>query len=129
MIETFRIVHDTEPNVKFIWVGDGELKSEILDLIQKYHLQNEMILTGVRSDVYDILQVMDVFLLPSLSEGLPVCLIEAQSEGLPCFCSEYVPKESDITGLCEFLPLSEITEWRNQILKKKNHKRKDTTFW
>ena len=126
IVEIFKAIHDREPDTRFIWVGDGGLRNEILSLIEKYHLQDSMILTGVRSDVSDILQAMDVFLLPSLSEGLGMCLIEAQSEGLPCFCSEFVPKEVDITGLCRFLSINSVEIWENEILKMKNFKRKDT---
>lgn len=126
LIEIFKAIHDRDPDTRFIWVGDGGLRNEILSLIEKYHLQDSMILTGVRSDVSDILQAMDVFLLPSLSEGLGMCLIEAQSEGLPCFCSEFVPKEVDITGLCRFLSINSVEIWENEILKMKNFKRKDT---
>ena len=78
---------------------------------------DQVIFTGVRADVDRLMQAMDVFILPSLFEGLPVVLVEAQAAGLPCLCSERVTREADVTGRCEFLPLDQPELWAKRILE------------
>lgn len=63
-------------------VGEGEEKDAIEEKARRLEIENDVILTGVRNDVYDLLQAMDVFVFPSLKEGLPVTLIEAQATKL-----------------------------------------------
>jgi len=63
-----------------------------------------------------LMQAMDVLLLPSFSEGLPVVTIEAQAAGLPCFISDTITREADITGLCHYLPIADLNTWANAIL-------------
>ena len=73
---------------------------------------------GVRSDVADLMQAMDVFVFPSLYEGLPVTMVEAQASGLPCIISDKVPPECILTeGLVNIMPLSASPEaWAEKIL-------------
>ena len=73
---------------------------------------------GVRSDVADLMQTMDVFVFPSLYEGLPVTMVEAQASGLPCIISDKVPSECILTeGLVNIMPLSASPEaWAEKIL-------------
>ncbi len=99
-------------------VGDGILRSEIENKIEQLHLQDKVILTGVRKDVADLLQAMDVFVLPSRYEGLGIVVIEAQTSGLPCCISDRVSKECEKTDLVYQISLSEDTEiWANKILQ------------
>lgn len=74
-------------NTYIIIVGDGPLKGELTDYAKKLEVNKRVIFTGWRSDVADLLNSFDIFALPSLSEGLPVCLLEAMSMGLPCIAS------------------------------------------
>lgn len=82
---------------------------------------------GIRSDVADLMQAMDVFVFPSLYEGLPVTMVEAQAAGLPCLISDKVPSECILTnGLVDVLPLSAEPEtWAAKILEKRNLPRSD----
>ena len=82
---------------------------------------------GVRSDVADLMQAMDVFVFPSLYEGLPVTMVEAQAAGLPCIISDKVPPECIITeGLVDTLPLSAGAEtWSEKLLEKRDTPRTD----
>ena len=82
---------------------------------------------GVRSDVADLMQAMDVFAFPSLYEGLPVTMVEAQASGLPCIISDKVPPECILTeGLVDVMPLSAGAEaWADAILEKRNTPRTD----
>ena len=64
---------------------------------------------GVRSDIANLMQGMDLFLFPSLFEGLPVVLVEAQAAGLKCLISDSITRETDITGRIEFVSLKRIS--------------------
>lgn len=103
---------------KLLWVGDGELRDQILDSIEKNNLNRNIIMAGVRRDVNELLQAADAFVLPSLWEGLPVAAIEAQAAGLNCFLSDTVSRDTDITGRCEFLPLNKWELWAKYIFDK-----------
>lgn len=91
---------------KLLLVGDGELRADIEKKIADLKLQDKVIMTGVRSDVADLFQAMDVFVFPSNYEGLPVTMIEAQASGLPCLISDKVPIECKKTDLVQQIPLS-----------------------
>jgi glycosyltransferase involved in cell wall biosynthesis len=77
-----------------------------------------VIFTGVRSDVPDILQAMDVLLFPSFYEGLPGVVLEAQAAGLPCIISDKITDEVKITDLVEYVSLDKSAEyWAEKVLK------------
>lgn len=111
-ISLFSRFHRLYPHSKLLLLGDGEGRSELENLISEEEIVSEVFLPGVRSDINQMYSVMDVFLMPSLCEGLPVSAIEAQAAGLPCLYSDNVPKETDITGTGAFLPLTaSINQW------------------
>ena len=116
ILDIFYEVYKLNKKAVLLWVGDGEMRPQIENKIRKYDLDNCVILTGVRSDVNDIMQAMDVFILPSLWEGLAVVSIEAQAAGLPCYFSESVTKECCITDLCHYLPIDKPNKWAEEIL-------------
>ncbi len=126
LIEIFKAVHTVNPRTKLLWVGDGGLRTEIEKKLRDEELTDSVILTGTREDVPALLQAMDIFLLPSFYEGLPVVLIEAQAAGLPCIVSDTVTREADITGLCHSLPLDDTARWADAILSD-HTERKDTS--
>ena len=108
-------------------VGDGELRLEIEKKVEALHLENKVIFTGIRSDVADLMQAMDVFVFPSNYEGLPVTMVEAQAAGLPCIISDKVPAECIKTNLVKQLPLTASTEeWVHEIIASMNIERRDT---
>ena len=125
-IEIFKAVHDRKPETKLLWVGGGSLEQDIRKKLEEEKLTDAVIMTGVRPDVDRLMQAMDVFILPSLWEGLPVVLVEAQAAGLPCFASEAVSREAAVTDLCTFLPLNQPELWAEKILAA-NTQRKDTS--
>ena len=84
-------------DVYFLLVGDGPLRQRMMERAEELGLKERIIFTGVRSDIPDLmLGAMDLFLFPSLYEGLPVSLIEAQASGLPCLISDVIAEEADI---------------------------------
>jgi len=91
------------------------------------NLTNNVILTGVRSDIPELLQAMDVFVFPSLFEGLGIVVVEAQAAGLPCIVADTIPREAHVTNLIENLSLNEPPViWAKTILRKLSYKRRDT---
>jgi glycosyltransferase involved in cell wall biosynthesis len=88
---------ERKPEVRFLLIGDGPLRTDIQSKAKKLNLDKNIIFAGVRADVpWLMLSAMDIFLLPSLLEGLPLVLIEAQTAGLPCIFSECVTEEADV---------------------------------
>lgn len=128
LIDVFRAFHDKNAKSVLLLVGDGELRQSIEKKVRDLGLSDNVIFTGVRSDIPDLLQAMDVFLFPSLYEGLPVTLIEAQASGIKCFVSDSVTEEVKITNQVEFVSLEQSPEnWAEEILKYEDgYDRKDT---
>ena len=117
LIDIFLSIKKENPIAKLVWVGEGDLRPTIETRIKQDGINNSVVLLGSRNDVPRVLQAIDAFLLPSFYEGLPVSAIEAQASGLPCFVSDRVTKEVDITGLCHFLPINQPTLWAQEILR------------
>ncbi len=124
-LEIFKAVLKKEPNARLLWVGTGLLEKKVKEKAKANKIFDKIIFTGVRQDVNLLLQAMDCYLMPSVLEGLPVALIEAQAASLKCFCSNVITTEADVTGLCSFLPLGNRELWAEEILSSKSHIRKN----
>ena len=106
LIEAFEEVLKIIPSSKLLLVGDGELRPEIEHRIVEKNIVDKVIITGNKSNTSDYYQAMDVFVFPSLWEGLGIVAIEAQASGLHCIVSERIPKEIDLgAGLVDVLSL------------------------
>lgn len=101
----------------FILIGDGHLRPEIERIIQEKQLDN-IIMMGNISNVHEYLNLMDCFILPSLFEGLPISLIEAQVNGLDCMVSSTITKEIKISDSIEWLDIEHTEVWVDRILQK-----------
>lgn len=107
--------------VLLLIVGDGPLRPEIEKEIDD-QLREHITFLGNRTDVNELYQVMDVFILPSFHEGLPYVVVEAQTTGLECLVSEYVTREVNYTNNVKFLPIdSDINIWSEEIEKTRNN--------
>lgn len=115
-------------DTKLLWVGEGPMRESIEARIHADGIEDSVILLGSRGDVSCLLQAMDIFLLPSFSEGLPMSLIEAQAAGLPCYVSNSVTHEVDITGMCNFLDINDRKQWAERIINNTDC-RKDTSYY
>ena len=128
LIDVFEEIRKRVP-AKLLLVGDGYLRPQIEKQIQNKGLRKDVIMVGVREDVYRYLQAMDVFIFPSLFEGLPVSLIEAQASGLPCIISERVSIESSITKLVKQLDLAKgIKDWAGLAIELSKDERLNTAI-
>ena len=117
LLNVFAACKKVQPKVKLILCGDGEERKNIEDEIKRLNIEIDVLLLGVVYNVNEILQAMDIFVMPSLFEGLPFSLLEAQATGLQCIVSDTVSLESDITGWNQFLPLNLDNElWADAIL-------------
>lgn len=105
LIEIFAEYKKINSNSQLILVGDGPLRLGIEKRIHKLNLSDSVKLLGLRSDIYRIYSAADVFILPSLFEGLPLVLIEAQVNGMKCIVSDTVDKNVKITDSVEFKSL------------------------
>ena len=118
LIDIFYKTKELNKNSKLLLIGEGELMQGIKQKVKKLNLENDVIFTGVQDNVSDYLQAMDVFVMPSFHEGLPVTLIEAQAAGLPVIASDVVTREVKITNLIEFVSLIKDAEYWAKILLK-----------
>lgn len=105
-----------------IWVGVGDMEEQIKESLMLNGILDKVHFLGIRDDINEIMKCCDVFLFPSIFEGLGIVVIEAQASSLPCLVSDAVPKLADCGG-CEFLSLQESksvwSEHLNNILQKK----------
>lgn len=126
LIDIFSEVHEINKNSVLILVGKGRLEKDIQDKVRIYGLENAVIFMGSRQDVHELVQAFDVFVFPSLFEGLPVALLEAQAAGLRCVVSDTITKEADITGNVEFVSLKKSAGyWADLIVKCSDYERKN----
>lgn len=112
-----------DSDFRFLWVGTGEMKEEISSLVREKHLQENVLLLGVRSDIPRVLQVLNVFILPSKYEGLPVIGVETQAAGVPMLCSDKVSPEIELSKCCKFLPIDSAETWAKEILNEHTFRR------
>ncbi|AFA48879.1 glycosyltransferase EpsF2 [Acetobacterium woodii DSM 1030] len=127
LIDVFKKVHDKEPSAVLLLIGEGELKPQIEKKVINLGLHDSVLFTGVRSDIPELLQAMDIFVFPSLYEGLGIVTIEAQTSGLPCIVADTIPKEAFITELIQKIPLKEDKKlWVEEILKFKDANNRET---
>ena len=120
-------IKKTNPKCKLLEVGFG-VREGLFEYATQKGVIEDIIFAGVVSNVYDYEQAMDVFILPSLNEGLPLSIIEAQVSGLPCFTTEgTVSKECSVTDLVTYTPLEAGADawakkiWDSRCIERKDH--------
>lgn len=118
MLNIFLEVKKKCPNAMLVFVGDGHLMEAIQEKAKEMGIIDSVQFLGVRFDVNELLQGMDVFLFPSLYEGLGNVITEAQAVGLRCVVSDAVPREVKLTELVDYVPLSENPDvWAEPIMR------------
>lgn len=128
IVEIFAEILKKRPDAVLLLVGEGELRPAIQNQVEKIGIKDHVIFAGLRTDVARMLQAMNVFLFPSIYEGLPVSVIEAQAAGLPCLISDKVPLECKKTNLVQQVPLNESAKtWSELVLKAANTVKRDTS--
>ena len=122
LIDVFSEVHKQKPNAKLLLLGDGSLQEKIKLKVVSLGLAESVVFAGLQKDPAPFYSAMDVFVFPSLWEGLPLTLIEAQYNDLCCFVSEYITKEAGISPKTECLPL-DLSLWVSRISPQKSERR------
>lgn len=128
IIECFKKIKKKLPESKLLLIGTGPLETILKDKVKKLELDRDIIFLGMKKNIEDYYQAMDLFLLPSYFEGLGIVGIEAQASGLFSVFSDTIPKEILTTiNLCKFISLKDKKEWIETIIllhnKLFNHKR------
>ena len=129
LIDIFNELHKKEKNSILLLIGQGPLMNEIKQKVETLGISDSVKFLGQRDDVNELYQVFDVFLLPSLYEGLPVVGVEAQATGNLCILSDFMTQETKILDTTKFISLDMKTEdWVSIILDNYiKFKRHDTT--
>lgn len=116
-----------DARAKLVLVGDGDGMQAVQEKVEQLGLGEYVRFLGVRSDISDIMQAMDVFVMPSKYEGLGIVAIEAQSAGVPCLISDKVPIECKKTELVHQIRLSDSPEvWAMRVIEMSSIMRRDT---
>lgn len=124
IVDVYNELLKQAPNTRLLLIGTGELKNNVIDNLKHKEILDKVIFLENRNDVNYLLQAMDVFIFPSLFEGLPFALIEAQCAGLKVFASDTISHESKMTDNLYFLSLSKgAKKWANEILRYRNYNR------
>lgn len=119
LLKVFAEIKKLVPDSALVIAGGGDLEASLRDEAHSLGIGRDVIFTGFVSGVQDILSAMDIFVFPSLFEGLGMAAVEAQAAGLPVVCSDAVPSEAAVTELCSFMPLkAEPKQWAEHIISK-----------
>ena len=118
LIELFNDFHKKRADSILMLIGQGPLLTEIKEKVKKLNIDDSVLFLGQREDTNKLYQAMDLFLFPSLYEGLGIVMIEAQSSGLPCIASTEVPKVAKVNENVEFICLKDpVSKWKESIEK------------
>jgi glycosyltransferase involved in cell wall biosynthesis len=108
-------------NSMLVFIGEGELKNVVMEKVGQFSIESKVMFLDMRKDISSVMSGADVILLPSLYEGLPNVIIEAQASALPCIVSDAVTNEVNVTGLVSFLSLDDsFLIWAKKINERVN---------
>lgn len=116
LLRLFQRYHILHPNSLLVLIGDGENKQECMQIAETLGIADSTLFLGERCDVPELLQAIDCFVMPSLFEGLPFVLVEAQAAGLSCVCADTICHDIQLTQAVHFLSLdSPMDDWCHTI--------------
>ena len=116
LIELMPELLKRRPGTRLLLLGDGETRPMLEQTVQELGLEDFVLLPGNVSNVNEYLSALDVFAFPSLYEGMPLAIVEAQANGLPCVLSDRVPQDVYLTDLPRTLPLEDAEQWADALL-------------
>ena len=117
ILEFMQKLHAKDEKAVLLMAGAGKLFEEVREYVSVHGMDKYVWLLGQRNDVPDLMQAMDVLVLPSFFEGMPYVAIEAQACGLPVLLSDTITKEACVTDHCYYLPLDDPDQWADLIAK------------
>lgn len=119
LLDTFKVLSEKRDDCTLLLIGNGELTNSVKQHAKDLQLDDKVVFVDFQEDIYRYYSVMDLFVMPSLFEGLPITLVESQANGLSSLVSDTVTKNSDLTGLVEFMSLNDGAEkWAEKISSK-----------
>lgn len=129
IIDVFWQFHQKVQDSKLVLIGDGELMDTIKQKVRTLHLEDAVLFEGVQNNVHEYMQAMDVFVLPSMYEGLPVVCVEAQAAGLSCIVSKEVTREIKITKNVIFMGIDNKYPALHPAIQSNQKSQKDMKDW
>lgn len=122
LLDIFKKVLESNPKCKLLLIGDGKLKNKIIDKSKRLEILENIIFIDNTNDIQGYLSAMDVFVFPSLFEGLGIVLIEAQAAGLTCLVTDSLPLEINVSNNLKRISLNQNPDiWAKNILATKKH--------
>lgn len=118
IIDIFKEVLKQNPNSYLFLLGDGVERHKIESLVKSAAISDKVIFMGYVNNTVDIMQAIDIMILPSLFEGLPLIAIESQALGIPILVSDAITQEVVLTDLCRTLPIDNPKPWAYEIISK-----------
>lgn len=116
LLTVFHEYHKKNKKSKLLLIGDGTLKEHIQQRISQLQLDDSVIMCGIRRDANRIINIFNIIVFPSLFEGLPGVILEAQAAGIPCILSTNITKEVDLgLGIVDFDALDSPEDWVKDI--------------
>lgn len=126
IIDCFNELYKKQNDAVLILIGNGSTFDSLSEKIKMMESKNNIFLLGKQTNINEWIQVFDLFIMPSIYEGLPVSVVEAQAAGLPCILSDTIDRECDITGNVKFLSLqTPLSEWCQEIINFQDFNRLD----
>ena len=127
LVDVLQELLKKEPNAVLVFAGEGPSEDEVKQKVANIGLEDKVIFLGMRTDIPNVLQAMDVFALASLWEGLPVTGIEAQAAGLNCVVSDGVTDEMNAINMVQYISLNAPKQvWVDALLSAARKERRDT---
>lgn len=121
LVRVFNEACKVNPNARLFLVGHGSMEGDLRSLIDRNGLQSKVSLLDPDVDRNAFYNAMDVFVLPSIYEGMPIVVLEAEATGLPCLLSAEITRECSLGGMCSYLALSEdVNTWASAALDMAN---------
>lgn len=116
LLDVFEMYHKSHKNSSLMLIGDGEDREMIYSKVKDKGLLDDVIFVGQTNEPEYYLSVMDCFVMPSITEGFPITLVEAQANGLPCVVSDVITHEVNISGHIKFVSLGQdLKVWSESI--------------
>lgn len=118
IIEIAKRLDSKDLNFCFLWLGDGEMRQEIEDSVSRLGASGRVVMPGNVNTVPEHIKLFDVFVMPSVYEGLSLAAVEVQSQGVPCLFSDAVSRDTQVNSNVWFLPTKNVDDWVDVIIKK-----------
>ena len=119
LIDVFRKIKNKNADAKLVLTGDGEEKDAIQKKAKEYGINEDIHFLGNVNNVFELINVFDVFVFPSIYEGLPLTLLEVQANGLNAVISSQISNEVILTDLIQKIPLDNIDVWISTIMQRR----------